>query len=149
MEEQKGKIMGLDYGVKRSGLAVSDLGQRIAFPLKYLATIELIPFLRGYLAQNRVLAMVVGKPLLLNGSAGAMMERVEAFVQELGLLFPKLAFHLADERFTSKLAQQALLSGGYGRKARQEKGRLDLMSATLILRTYLEGSVKVKEQAGL
>ena len=145
MYDQQGKIIGLDFGTRRSGIAVSGTEQQIAFPLKSLPTHQVIPFLKDYIAQYKVVGIVVGKPLLHNGSSGKMVEQVATFVGRLKATFPELQIELEDERFTSIMAQKMLLQGGDKRKKRQEKGRIDLISAVLILRSYLERSTKVQE----
>ena len=145
MYDQQGKIIGLDFGTRRSGVAVSEEEQQIALPLKSLPTHQVIPFLKNYVIQYKVVGIVVGNPLLHNGNRGKMVEQVATFVERLKATFPELQIKLEDERFTSIMAQKMLLQGGYKRKIREAKERIDLISAVLILRSYLERTTKVQE----
>lgn len=133
-----GRIIAIDYGKKRTGIAVTDILQIIANGLTTVATPELMDFLQKYLATEPVERIVVGHPKQMNNEDSENMKRIVPFVNQLKKKFPNIPVELVDERFTSVLAHQAMLDGGLKKKARQNKALVDEISATIILQSYLE-----------
>ena len=132
------RILAIDYGQKRTGLAVTDPLQMIANGLPTVETKDLEKFLASYLTQEDVATIVIGKPTQLNGENSENMKRIEPFFNRLRKLYPAKEIVYYDERFTSVLAHHAILQSGIGRKARQAKGLVDKISATIILEDYLQ-----------
>jgi putative Holliday junction resolvase len=132
-----GRILAIDYGMKRTGIAVSDPMRIIATPLDTVLTAELLTFLSQYLQRETVDEFVVGMPKTLLNEDSAIAPAVRMFVEELKKKFPDKPIHLADERFTSSIAQRALIEGGMKKKDRQVKGNVDKVSATLILQSFM------------
>lgn len=132
------RIIAIDYGTKRVGLAVTDPLQIIANPLDTVHAKDVIAYLEKYLQTELVEAFVVGQPLRLDGSDSQSAVHVEKFVSLLRKKFPDQQVYRTDERFTSKIAQQTLLMAGKKKKDRQDKQLLDKISAVLILQTFLE-----------
>ena len=133
-----GRILAIDYGKKRTGIAVTDPLQIIAGGLCTIPTNELFAFLEKYLKEEEVETVVVGQPRQTNGEDSENMQRVTPFVNRLRKLYPALPVEMYDERFTSVLAHRVMLDSGIGRKARQNKALVDKISATIILEDYLE-----------
>jgi putative Holliday junction resolvase len=134
-----GRVMAIDYGTKRTGLAVSDPLRIIATPLDTVLTHELLTFLKTYLQKESVDEFVVGMPKTLLNEDSAIAPLVRKFIVELEKIFPEKKIHLADERFTSSLAMRAMIDGGMKKKDRQQKGNVDKISATIILQSFMEG----------
>lgn len=132
-----GRILAIDYGKKRTGIAVTDPLRIIATPLDTVLTAGLKEYLRAYLQREPVDAFVVGMPKTLSNQDSEMAPYVRRFVGELQTLFPDKTVHLADERYTSSLAKRAMIDGGMKKKDRQIKGNVDKISATLILQSFL------------
>jgi len=132
-----GRLVGIDYGQRRVGLAVTDPLHLIATPLKTVKRAEALLFLQTYVAKESVEAMVVGMPLHLNGKVCAMTRLVGKFIRMLKRYFPQIAIFHYDERLTSVMAQASLLEGGFRKKVRQDRATLDAISATFILRSFL------------
>ena len=132
------RILAIDYGTKRVGLAVTDPLQLVASPLETLHATEVISYLQNYLKTEEVEAFVVGKPLNRDGTSTDATPHVQGFIRRLQKTFPEIEIHEEDERFTSKMAQQAMIQGGMKKKKRQQKGNLDRISAVIILQSYLE-----------
>ena len=132
------RILAIDYGQKRTGIAVTDTLQMIANGLATVETKELEKFIVGYVANEDVSTIVVGKPTQMNGENSENMKRIEPFFNQLKRLFPDKEITYYDERFTSVLAHQAMLQSGIGKKARQNKALVDKISATIILEDYLQ-----------
>ena len=130
--------MGIDYGQKRVGLAVTDPGQMIASGLTTVGSHEVFLFLKDYLSKETVDAFVVGYPRKLDYSPSQVAEYVSAFIRGLERSFPQIPVHQVDERFTSKMAFQTMIDGGLKKKARQNKALVDSISAALILQSYME-----------
>ena len=137
-----GKIMAVDYGKKRCGIAVTDDMQIIASGLQTVETVELFPFLTGYFAQNRVEAIVVGLPIDLKGNLSEIEQEISRFIEKFKLQFPEIEVYRFDERFTSKMASFFISQSGKNKKKREEKGLVDKVSATLILQNFLEQKQK-------
>ena len=131
------RILSIDYGKKRSGLAVTDPLQLIAGGLATVSTSELFDWLQRYIATETVERIVIGEPRQPNGQPSENMARVEQFVNRWRKAVPTVPIEYYDERFTSVLAHQAMLQGGLRKKARRDKGLVDEISATIILEDYL------------
>lgn len=132
------RILSIDYGKRRTGLAVTDPSQIIAGSLKTVETPSLIKFLQDYVAKEPVERFVVGLPKQTNGLDSENLPRVQAFVQKLKSNFPDIPVDWWDERYTSVMAHQVILDSGIGRKARQNKALVDEISATIILQGWME-----------
>ncbi|MCO5280349.1 MAG: Holliday junction resolvase RuvX [Chitinophagales bacterium] len=133
-----GRILAIDYGRKRTGLAVTDSLKIIANALQTVDTATLKEFLQKYFLQEDVEAIVVGKPYTKNFETNDIEKDIEQFIVWLNEKFPTKSIHRIDERFTSKMATQAILASGVNKKTRQQKEIVDRVSATIILQTYLE-----------
>ena len=133
-----GRIIGIDYGTKRVGLAVIDPLQIIASPLETVRTHLVLDHLYQYCLKEDTEAFVVGMPLNLDNSDTDATQHVKGFVKRLKKKFPEKSIHLQDERFTSKEALNAMITGGTTKKFRRDKGNIDKVSAAIILQSYLE-----------
>ena len=131
------RILSIDYGKKRTGLAVTDPLQIIAGGLATVATSELFDFLKAYIAREQVEMIVIGEPRQPNGAPSENLARVQQFVNRWRKAVPEVPIQYYDERFTSVLAHQAMLDGGLKKKARQNKGLVDEISATIILEDFM------------
>ena len=132
-----GRILSIDYGKKRTGLAVSDPLQLIAGGLATVATSELFEYLARYIQNEEVECIVVGEPRQPNGQPSENLARVVQFVNRWKKRFPNVPIHMYDERFTSVLAHRAMIDGGLRKKARQDKALVDEISATIILQDFM------------
>ncbi len=132
------RILAIDYGTKRVGLAVTDPLQLIANTLATVKAHEIISYLKTYLEKEEVDCFVVGKPLKMDGSDSESAQFVEKFISLLAKTFPNKPIKRIDERFTSRIAQRSLLEMGLKKKDRRNKGNVDQVSAVLILQAYLE-----------
>jgi len=133
-----GRILAIDYGKKRVGLAVTDPMQIIASPLETVSVKEIESFLSDYFKKEDVEAIVVGYPLQMNNKPSEAVKYIEPFVKRIRKLYPDKSIYLADERFTSVMSQQALIEGGVKKKKRMDKSLVDKISASLILRSFME-----------
>ena len=133
--------MAIDYGLKRTGIAVSDPLRIIATPLETVSSTELLTFLKSYLNKEAVDEFVVGMPKTLLNEDSEIAPLVRKFVEELKKTFPEKPVHLADERFTSSMAKKAMIQGGMKKKDRQVRENVDKISATIILQGFMD-SVK-------
>lgn len=133
-----GRIIAIDYGTKRTGLAVSDPAGIIASPLCTISTNTLTDFLKDYSSREKVDAIIIGYPRKLNNEPGEMIKYIDPLINRLRKQFKDTALHLVDERFTSIIAQRAMIDGGMKKKERQNKGNVDKISASLILQSYLQ-----------
>lgn len=133
-----GRILAIDYGRKRVGIAVTDPLQMIANGLKTVHSKDIFDFLKEYFAHEDVDAVVVGYPKQMNNQASEAVRYINPFVKRLTKLWPDMQVELQDERFTSKMASQAMIDGGLKKKDRQNKALVDEISATIILQSYLE-----------
>jgi putative holliday junction resolvase len=131
------RILSIDYGKKRTGLAVTDPLQIIAGGLATVATAELFQYLNDYIAREPVERIVIGEPRQPNGQPSENLQRVQQFVNRWKKARPDVPIEFFDERFTSVLAHQAMLDGGLKKKARQNKALVDEISATIILQDYM------------
>ena len=137
LKKKMGSLVGIDFGTKRTGLACTDAKKIIASGLKNLPTIEVIPFLKNYCKDIDVEAFIIGKPLQRDGSPAQVESKIDLFIKKLEKNFPSKNIERHDERFTSKMALQAIKLGGLKKKKRSDKGLIDKVSATLILQSYL------------
>lgn len=131
------RILSIDYGKKRTGLAVTDPLQIIAGGLATVATAELFQYLNDYIAREPVERIVIGEPRQPNGQPSENLQRVQQFVNRWKKARPDVPIEFFDERFTSVLAHQTMLDGGLKKKARQNKALVDEISATIILQDYM------------
>ena len=131
------RILSIDYGRKRTGLAVTDPLQIVAGGLATVATSELFEWLQAYIAREPVERIVIGEPRQPNGEPSENLARVQQFVNRWRKAVPNIPIEYYDERFTSVLAHQAMIDGGLRKKARQNKGLVDEISATIILEDYM------------
>ena len=135
------RILSIDYGKKRTGLAVTDPLQIIANGLATVSTSELFDYLKIYTSQEQVERIVIGRPTQPNGQPSENLVRVEQFVNRWRKAMPEIPIEYYDERFTSVLAHQAILDSGIGKKARREnKGLVDEISATIILQDWMRAN---------
>ena len=132
------RILAIDYGRKRTGIAVSDPLQIIASGLTTVLTHQLMDFLLNYIKQEQVECIIIGHPKQLNNEDSENMKNIIPFINRLKKILPDMPVQLVDERFTSVLAHQTMLVGGLKKKDRQNKALVDEISATIILQTYLE-----------
>lgn len=135
-----GRIVSLDFGEKRTGIAVTDELRLIASGLTTVPTKGLIPFLRDYVAAEKVDIFVVGEPKQMNNEPSEAEQFIKPFLVELSTSFPDILVQRQDERFTSKMAFQTMLDSGLKKKKRRDKALVDEISATLILQAYLNRS---------
>lgn len=135
-----GRILAIDYGTKRTGIAVSDPLRIIAGALDTVPTHTLVDFLKKYIAENDVDIIVVGKPTQMNGQPSQSMAQIEPFVRRLAKEFPTIKIEWQDERFTSVLAQRAIIDSGVKKMQRRDKSLVDKVSATIILQSYMESN---------
>lgn len=133
-----GRILAIDYGKKRTGLAVTDPLRIIANGLATIPTSDIFDYLTQYVAKESVDQLVIGKPIQPNGQPSENLARVENFVNRWRKLHPEMPIDYYDERFTSVIAHQAMIAGGMKKKTRREdKGLVDEISATIILQDYM------------
>lgn len=132
------RILALDYGQVRTGIAVTDELQLIASGLTTVPSKSLIDFLTDYFEKESVEKVVVGHPRQMDGSASEAEPLIQGFLKKLRKRFPQLTVERQDERFTSKIAKRSMIEGGLRKKQRQNKALVDEISATLILQAYLE-----------
>lgn len=133
-----GRILAIDYGRKKSGVAVTDPMKIIANGLTTVPSHELFEFVEKYMQQEEVEMIVMGYPKQTTGEESESMKYIQPFVNRLQNKYPQLPVTWVDERFTSKIAFQAMIDGGLKKKARQNKAMVDKVSATIILQTYME-----------
>ena len=132
------RYIGIDYGRKRTGVAASDPLGIFASALDTIDSTKIIDYLKNYATSERILAFVVGYPINMDGQPSEAQAYVDVFLKQLKKAFPDTPVHLEDERFTSVLAQRALIAGGAKKSERREKGSVDKISAALILQSYLD-----------
>ncbi|MBE6286101.1 MAG: Holliday junction resolvase RuvX [Bacteroidaceae bacterium] len=132
------RLLAIDYGKKRTGLAVSDEMQIIAGGLTTVPTTELLDFLLGYVSREPVERIIVGLPKQMNNEPSENMRRITPFVNRLRKVLPDIPVEFHDERFTSVLAQRTIIEAGIKKMARRNKELVDEVSATIILQSYME-----------
>jgi putative holliday junction resolvase len=133
-----GRILAIDYGKKRAGLAVTDPMKMIANALDTVHPNELLDYLAGYMDKESVDTIVVGYPKQMNNQESESVQYIRPFLKKLKKQFPNVTVELEDERFTSGMAKEAMLQGGMKKKQRQNKANVDKISATIILQSFLE-----------
>ena len=133
-----GRILAIDYGQKRCGIAVTDELAIIANALETVSTKDLITYLTKYIAKEDVSLFVVGEPKQMNNLPSDSAKYINPFIGRLRKAFPLIPIERMDERFTSRMAFQSMIDAGLGKKARRNKALVDSISATLILQSYLE-----------
>lgn len=133
-----GRILAIDYGKKRTGLAVTDILRITANPLITIETKQLMTWLKDYFAKENVDEVVVGYPKQMNGEDSESMQYIRVFLAQFEQTFPSIPIKLYDERFTSVLAHQAMIDGGMKRSQRQNKMMVDKIAACIILEGYLD-----------
>jgi len=131
------RILSIDYGQKRTGIAVTDEMQIIASGLTTIPTHTLIDFLKDYFAKEKVEAVLIGEPKQMNGEPSESAAVIKGFVTHFSNIFPDMKVVRVDERFTSKMAFQTMIDSGLSKKQRQNKGLIDEISATIMLQDYL------------
>ena len=135
-----GRILAIDYGRKRVGLAVTDSLKIIANGLTTVKSCDVLKFLSDYLSRESVELIVVGLPKTMNNEESDSMQYIKPFVEKLKKQHPNVPVEMYDERFTSVLAHKAMLEGGFKKKERQNKALVDEISATIILQSYMESN---------
>jgi putative Holliday junction resolvase len=133
-----GRILAIDYGRKRTGLAVSDPLKMIANKLGTVRTHELFPFFDGYFSKETIDTVVVGYPVTLKNEPAEILNDINPFLKQFEKKYPTIKLELADERFTSKMAFQTMIDAGLKKKQRRDKELIDAVSAVILLQTYLE-----------
>jgi putative holliday junction resolvase len=133
-----GRIIGIDYGTKRIGLAVTDPLQIFASPLDTVAPSGFFTFMGHYLENEVIDAFVIGYPVQLNNKASESVNHINPFIKKLEKTFPGKPIHLADERFTSRMALRAMIDGGVKKSDRRDKALVDKISASIILQSFLD-----------
>lgn len=136
-----GRIMAIDYGKVRTGLAVTDPVRIIATALTTVETPALLPYLKDYCAREEVDLFVVGEAKRMDGSPSESMQYIEPFVAELRKTFPDKEVARIDERFTSKMAFQTMIDSGLKKKDRRNKGMVDQIAATIMLQDYMRTEI--------
>ena len=139
-----GRILAIDYGRKRTGIAVTDTLQIIANGLTTVPTAQLMAFLANYIAKESIDRVVIGLPKQMNNELSDNMANITPFVNRFKKLFPNIPVEYMDERFTSVLAHRAMIDGGLKKKDRQNKALVDEISATIILQSYMENKAMIK-----
>jgi putative Holliday junction resolvase len=132
------RILAIDYGQKRVGIAVTDPEQIIANGLDTVRAQDIINYLKQYFEKEEVELIVIGYPKQMNNTPSESVRYVNAFISTFEKQFPDKKYYLLDERFTSKMAFQTMIDGGLGKKKRQDKALIDKVSATILLQSYLE-----------
>lgn len=132
------RIIAIDYGRRRCGVAVTDVLQIAANPLPVVRTCDLLNFLREYCASEPVERILMGEPRQMNGKESESMRYIKPFLGQLRKQLPEIPVEMVDERFTSVIAHRDMLAGGFKKSDRQRKGFADEMSAAIILTTWLE-----------
>jgi putative Holliday junction resolvase len=140
-----GRIIGVDYGLKRIGLAVTDPLQIFASPLITVNQGEFYSYINDYMKKNEVDAFVIGYPVQMNNKPSESVIYVNPFIKKLKKTFPDKHIYLADERFTSQMALRTMIEGGVKKKDRQDKSMVDKISASIILQSYLDARSNKKE----
>ncbi|MDQ1297288.1 MAG: putative pre6S rRNA nuclease [Bacteroidota bacterium] len=133
-----GRILGIDYGKKRIGLAVTDPLRMFASPLETVNTQEFDSFISDYLKSEDVDAFVIGYPVQMNNKPSESVKYIDPFIRKIKKQFPGKELHLIDERFTSRIALRTMIDGGVKKEKRRDKSMVDKISASIILQSYLD-----------
>jgi putative holliday junction resolvase len=140
-----GRILAIDYGTKRIGLAVTDPLQIFASPLNTVSTDQFDSFIAGYLKTEVVNDFVIGYPVQMNNQPSESVRYINPFIKKLKKTFPEIQIHLVDERFTSQMALRTMIDGGVKKRDRQDKSLVDKISASIILQSFLDNRSNKKE----
>jgi RNAse H-fold protein YqgF len=140
-----GRIIGIDYGLKRIGLAVTDPMQIFASPLITVSPGEFDSFIKSYLKTDVVDSFVIGYPVQMNNKPSESVTYINPFIKKLKKTYPEIHIYLADERFTSQMAFRTMVDGGVKKKDRQNKSLIDKISASIILQSFLDNRSNRKE----
>lgn len=140
-----GRIIAIDYGTKRIGLAITDPLQIFASPLSTVSPNEFDSFIADYLKNQEVEAFVIGYPVQMNNTPSESVNYINPFIKKLKKKFPEKHIYLVDERFTSKMALNAMIEGGVKKKDRQDKSMVDKISASIILQSFLDKRANKKK----
>ena len=133
-----GRLLAIDYGTKRTGIAITDELQIIASGLTTVGTYELLPFLKNYMASEKVDLIIVGEPTQKDGSPSQVEEEIQKFLKTISEEMPNMPIERVDERYTSKMAFQTMIDSGLKKKQRRNKALVDEISATIILQDYMK-----------
>lgn len=133
-----GRILAIDYGRKRVGLAVTDPLQLIANKLTTVPSHEIVDYLKNYFQKEQVEKVIIGYPRQMNNEASEAVQYINPFLKRFQKVFPDMPIEQVDERFTSRMAFQTMIDAGLKKKDRQNKATIDAVSATIILQSYLE-----------
>ncbi|HPT22463.1 MAG TPA: Holliday junction resolvase RuvX [Bacteroidales bacterium] len=139
-----GRIIGIDYGKKRIGLAVTDPLQIFASPLNTVSPNEFYNFIEDYLKTEKVDAFVIGYPVQMNNQPSESVNYINPFIRRLKKTYPEINVHLVDERFTSQMALRTMIDGGVKKGDRQNKSMVDKISASIILQSFLDNRANKK-----
>jgi len=132
------RILAIDYGIKRTGIAVTDEMQLIAFGLTTIPSETAIAFLKDYFSKEKVERVIIGEPKQMDGTPSQSADIINAFVVKFKQIFPEIPVYRVDERFTSKMAFQTMIDSGLKKKQRQNKALIDEIAATIMLQDYLQ-----------
>ena len=132
------RIIAVDYGTKRCGIAVTDPMQIIASGLTTVSANEIVDFLKKYCDEEKVETIVIGEPKQMNNEVSESEVHIQKFIRKIETVLPNIKIERVDERFTSKMAFQTMIDSGLKKKQRQNKATIDEISATIILQTYME-----------
>lgn len=132
-----GRLLSIDYGTKRTGIAITDELQLIASGLTTVGTYKLLPFLKNYFASEKVDLIIVGEPTQKDGTPSQVEEEIQKFLKKFSEEIPNIPIKRVDERYTSKMAFQTMIDSGLNKKQRRNKALVDEISATIILQDYL------------
>jgi len=133
-----GRILGIDFGRKRIGVAVTDPLQIFASPLETVSNQDFDRFLNDYMKSEQVDAIVIGYPVKMNNTPSESVKYLDPFIRKLKKRIPEITIHLVDERFTSQMAFRSMIDGGVKKEKRQDKSMVDRISASIILQTFLD-----------
>jgi putative Holliday junction resolvase len=137
LNKQLSKYLGIDFGIKKSGVSISDSNKLISFPLETIETKNLLDYIKQISIDENIEIVVIGKPLKLNNETHDLEEEIVKFIKSLKSHLPNIQVERIDERFTSKISKQIIIKSGVGKKNRRDKLIIDKISASLILESYL------------
>ena len=137
LNTQHTKYIGIDYGIKRTGVSISDYNKVISFPLDTIATSKLIIYLEDLIKNENIEKVIIGKPLNLNNQLHELENDIVEFIESLQSVFPKIVIERVDERYTSKISSFIIRQSGVNKKSRMNKSIIDKISASLIIESYL------------
>ena len=137
LNKKLSKYVGIDFGIKKSGVSISDSNKLISFPLETIETKNLLDYIKEISNDENIEIVVIGKPLKLNNEIHDLEEKVVKFIESLKNNHPNIQVERIDERFTTKISKQIIIQSGLGKKNRRDKSIIDKISASLILESYL------------